>query len=85
VRYPYPGGVGSLGSVDLAAYAYSRRFQDPAIEAVEKARKTFWQKDFFPRKILTQRGFPPSSPQGRVGFCRGKADPSLTVRLYLCM
>jgi hypothetical protein len=39
----------------------------------------------FPRKILTQRGFPPSSPRGRVGLHRGKADPSLTVRLYLCM
>jgi hypothetical protein len=25
------------------------------------------------------------SPRGRVGLCRGKADPSLTVRLYLCM
>jgi hypothetical protein len=37
----------------------------------------------FPRKILTQRGFAPSSPRGRVGLCRGKADPSLMVRL--CM
>jgi hypothetical protein len=50
-----------------------------------KARKMFWQEDFFPKKILTQRGFPPSSPRGRVGLCRGKADPSLMVRLYLCM
>jgi hypothetical protein len=25
------------------------------------------------------------SPRGRVGLCRGKADPSLTVRLYLRM
>jgi hypothetical protein len=33
----------------------------------------------------THRGFHPSSPRGRVGPCRGKADPSLTVRLYLCM
>jgi hypothetical protein len=50
-----------------------------------KARKMFWQKDFFRGKFLTQRGFPPSSPRGRVGLCRGKADPSLMVRLYLCM
>jgi hypothetical protein len=50
-----------------------------------KARKMFWPKDFFPRKILTQRGFPLSSPRGRVGLCRGKADPSLMVRHYLCM
>ena len=35
------------------------------------------------RKILTQRGCPPSSPRGRVGLRRGKADPSLMVRL--CM
>jgi hypothetical protein len=30
-------------------------------------------------------GFPPSSPRGRVRLCRGKADPSLMVRLYLYM
>jgi hypothetical protein len=50
-----------------------------------KVQKTFWQKDFFRGKFSTQRGFPPSSPRGRVGLCRGKADPSLMVRLYLCM
>jgi hypothetical protein len=60
-------------------------FSGPRYRSSRKARKTFWQKDFFLRKILTQRGFPPSSPRGRVGLCRGKADPSLTVRLYLCM
>jgi hypothetical protein len=60
-------------------------FSGSRYRSSRKARKMFWQKDFFPRKILTQRGFPPSSPRGRVGLCQGKADPSLMVRLYLCM
>jgi hypothetical protein len=30
---------------------YSRRFQDPAIEAVETVRKTFWQKGLFRGKF----------------------------------
>jgi hypothetical protein len=60
-------------------------FSGSRYRSSRKAQKMFWQKDFFPRKILTQRGFPPSSPRGRVGLCRGKADPSLTVRIYLCM
>jgi hypothetical protein len=34
------------------------RLQDSVIDIVEKAQKLFWQKTF-PRKILTQRGFPP--------------------------
>jgi hypothetical protein len=50
-----------------------------------RARKDVLAERLFLRKILTQRGFPPSSPRGRVGLCRGKADPSLTVRPFLCM
>jgi hypothetical protein len=155
VRYPYPGGVGVLGSVDLAAYVYSyssagfcyrysregtkivlaekfssvrtcsvsriaypsmsylsrkvmsevsvsRRRRSPSARSAlpftrtlvvfriplskqSKSAKDILAERLFPRKILTQRGFPPSSPRGRVGLCRGKADPSLMVRLYLCM
>jgi hypothetical protein len=67
----------------LAAYVYSVVFRIH-FRSSRKARKAFWQKRFFrffSRKISTQRGFPPSSPRGRVGLCRGKADPSLTTRL----
>ena len=60
-------------------------FSGPRYRSNRKAQKTFWQKDFFRGKFLMQRGFPPSSPRARVGLCRGKADSSLTVRLYLCM
>jgi hypothetical protein len=52
--------------------------QDSTIEVVKKHEK-FLAERLFPRKILTQRGFPPSSPRGRVGLCQGKADPSLMV------
>jgi hypothetical protein len=64
----------------LAAYVYSVVFRIP-LSKYRKARKTFWQKRSFPRKISTQRGFPPFSPRGRVGLCRGKADPSLMTKL----
>jgi hypothetical protein len=66
----------------LAAYVYSVVFRIH-FRSSRKARKTLWQKDLFPRKILTHRGFPPFSPRGRVGLCRGKADPSFMTRL--CM
>ena len=39
-----------------------RRFQDLAIEAVEK-RERRSGKRLFPRKILTQRGFPLLAPR----------------------
>jgi hypothetical protein len=66
----------------FAAYVYSVVFRIH-FRSSRKARKAFWQKRFFlfSRKISTQRGFPPSSPRGRVGLCRGKANPSLTTRL----
>jgi hypothetical protein len=64
----------------LAAYAYSVVFRIH-FRSSRKARKTFGRKDLFLRKILTQRGFPPFSPRGRVGLCRGKADPSLMTKL----
>ena len=50
-----------------------------------KSAKDVLAKDFFEENFDAEGGFPPSSPRGRVGLCRGKADPSLTVRLYLCM
>jgi hypothetical protein len=49
-----------------------------------KSVKDVLAKDFFEENFDAE-GVPPSSPRGRVGLCRGKADPSLTVRLYLCM
>jgi hypothetical protein len=64
----------------LAAYVYSVVFRIH-FQNSRKARKALWQKRSFPRKILTQRGFPPFSPRGRVGLCRGKADPSLMTKL----
>jgi hypothetical protein len=66
----------------LAAYVYSVIFKIP-LSKQSKSAKDVLAERLFPSKIFTQRGFPPSSPRGRVGLCRGKADPSLTVRLYL--
>jgi hypothetical protein len=40
---------------------------------------------YFSEENFDAEGVPPSSPRGRVGLYRGKADPSLMVRLYLCM
>jgi hypothetical protein len=34
-----------------------------------KSTKDVMAERLFPRKILTRRGFPPSSPRGRVGLC----------------
>jgi hypothetical protein len=39
----------------------------------------------FSEENFDAEGVPPSSPRGRVGLCRGKANPPLTVRLYLYM
>jgi hypothetical protein len=65
----------------LAAYVYFVVFRIH-FRSSRKARKTFWQKgSFFRGKNSTQRGFPPFSPRGRVGLCRGKADPSLMTKL----
>jgi hypothetical protein len=64
----------------LAAYVYSVVFRIH-FRSSRKARKTFWQKRSFFEEISMQRGFPPFSPRGRVGLCRGKADPSLMTKL----
>jgi hypothetical protein len=64
----------------LAAYVYSV-VSGSTFEVVEKHERHSGRKDLFPRKISTQRGFPPFSPRGRVGLCRGKADPSLMTKL----
>jgi hypothetical protein len=68
----------------LTAYVYSVVFGIP-LSKQSKSMKDVLAERLFPRKILMQRGFPPSSPRGKVGLCRGKANPSLTVRLYLRM
>jgi hypothetical protein len=49
-----------------------------------KSAKDVLAKDFSEENFDAE-GVPPSSPRGRVELCRGKANPSLTVRLYLCM
>jgi hypothetical protein len=64
----------------LAAYVYSIVFWIH-FRSSRKARKTFWQKGSFFEENFTQRLFPPFSPRGRVGLCRGKADPSLMTKL----
>jgi hypothetical protein len=66
----------------LAAYVYSVVFRI-TLSKQSKSTKDVLTERFFLRKILTQMGFAPSSPQGRVGLCRGKADPSLMVRLHM--
>jgi hypothetical protein len=65
----------------LAAYVYSVVFRIH-FRSSQKARKTFWQKgSFFEEKIQRRGGSPPFSPRGRVGLCRGEADPSLMTKL----
>jgi hypothetical protein len=65
----------------LVAYVYSVVFRIH-FRSSRKARKTFSKKgSFFEEKIRRRGGSPPFSPRGRVGLCRGKADPSLTTKL----
>jgi hypothetical protein len=64
----------------LAAYVYYVVFRIH-FRSGRKARKTFWQKRSFSKENFDAEGFPPFSPRGRVGLCRGKADPSLITRL----
>jgi hypothetical protein len=84
VRYPYPGGVGVPRLGRPCRLCVLRRFQDPTIDVVKKRERCSGQKTFFEENFDAE-GVPPSSPRGRVRLCRGKADPSLTVRLYLRM
>jgi hypothetical protein len=81
VRYPYPGGVGvpRLGR-PCHLHALLFVYRGP-VTAIADRRESRFGGRLLSRKILTQRGFAPSSPRGRVGFCRGKADPSLMVRV----
>jgi hypothetical protein len=79
VSYPRGVGVPRLDQPWLLTCTPS--FSGPTFKAVEKHERHSGRKDLFPRKISTQRGFPPFSPRGRVGLCRGKADPSLMTRL----
>ena len=64
----------------LAAYVYSVVFRIH-FRSSRKARKTFWPKGSFFEENFDAEGFPPFSPRGRVGLCRGKADPSLMTKL----
>jgi hypothetical protein len=65
----------------LAAYVYSIVFRI-RFRSSQKARKTFWKKrSFFRGKFRRRGGSPPFSSRGRVGLCRGEADPSLMTKL----
>jgi hypothetical protein len=65
----------------LAAYVYFVIFRI-RFQSSQKTRKTFWQKgSFFEEKIRRRGGSPSFSPRGRVGLCRGEADPSLMTKL----
>jgi hypothetical protein len=46
VRYPYPGGVGVPRLDRPCRLRVLRRFQDPAIEAVEKRKRRSGRKNF---------------------------------------
>jgi hypothetical protein len=72
-------GVPRLGQPWLLMCTPS--FSGSTFEVVEKHERHSDRKDLFSRKISMQRGFPPFSPRGRVGLCRGKADPSLMTKL----
>jgi hypothetical protein len=83
VRYTYPGGVG-VPQLDRPCRSRSLLLviRTP-LSAQSKSEKDVLEKGFFEENFEAE-GVPPSSPRGRVGLCRGKADPSLMVRLYLC-
>jgi hypothetical protein len=66
----------------LAAYVYSVVFRIH-FRSSQTARKTFWQKRSFFEENFDAEGVPPPpfSPRGRVGLCRGEANPSLMTKL----
>jgi hypothetical protein len=72
VRYLYPGGVGVPRLGQPCRLRVLRRFQDPAIEAVEKrercsGRKTFSEENF------DAEGVPPLlAPEGGSGFAEAR-------------
>jgi hypothetical protein len=72
VRYPYPGGVGvpRLGQPWMLTCTPS--FSGSTFEVVEKHERHSGRKDLFPRKILTQRGFPLLAPEGGSGFTEAR-------------
>jgi hypothetical protein len=81
VRYLYPRGVG-IPRLGRPCHLHAPLFVSwGPVTDIAGRRESLFDGRLFSRKILTQRGFPPSSPRGRVGLCRGKADPSLMVRL----
>jgi hypothetical protein len=55
----------------LPAYVYSVVFRIH-FQSSRKARKAFWQKRFFLRKISTRRGFPLLAPEGGSGFAEAR-------------
>ena len=81
MRYPYPGGVGvpRLGQPWLLTCTPS--FSGSTFRSSQKARKIRAIEIFFRGKFQRRGGSPPFSPRGRVGLCRGEADPSLMTKL----
>jgi hypothetical protein len=83
VRYLYPGGVG-VPRLDRPCRSRSLSLVFRILLSKQsKSMKDVLAKDFSEENFDAE-GVPPSSLRGRVGLCRGKADPSLMVRLYLC-
>jgi hypothetical protein len=58
VRYPYPGGVGVPRLSRPHRLHVLRRFQDPAIEAIEKSERRSGRKMFF-EESFDAEGVPP--------------------------
>ena len=69
VRYPYPRGVGIPRLGRPCRLRVLSSFSGSRYRSGSQKHEGRFGRKFFPRKILTQRGFPPSSPRGRVGLC----------------
>jgi hypothetical protein len=58
VRYPYPRGEESLGSIGLAAYVYSVVFRTPLSKQSKRAKDVLAER-LFSRKFFDAEGVPP--------------------------
>ena len=71
VRYSYPRGVG-VPRLGRPCHLHALLFvsQGPVTDIAGRRESRFGGR-LLSRKILTRRGFAPSSPRGRVRLCRG--------------
>ena len=65
----------------LAAYVYSVVFSIHFSKQSKSTKDILAEEIFFRGKFQRRGGCPPFSPRGRVGLCRGEADPSLMTKL----